>query len=246
VICQLRFPPILKIDAEIPAAFQDSIREDFPDLKESSAWKMEESQGVKGTIPLDVFRQILQSLPEKNYEFSSENGQWKLNLTRTFIALTANSYERWERYREKLERPLKSLVEIYSPSSFSRVGLRYIDVIKRSKLQLCDVDWNELLQPYILGIRSSAEVGKYVQNIQSQYEVRLSDRESVVRIITKLVEAPEGGEECYMIDSDFYKIGKIDIDTAVNRLDYFNVRASRLIRWCITERLHQALGPQAI
>ena len=30
VICQLRFPEILKIPTETPAAFQDAIREDFP------------------------------------------------------------------------------------------------------------------------------------------------------------------------------------------------------------------------
>ena len=30
VICQLRFPPILKIDSEIPSLFQDTIREQYP------------------------------------------------------------------------------------------------------------------------------------------------------------------------------------------------------------------------
>ena len=34
VICQLRFAPILKIDAEIPADFQEMIRADFPNYSE--------------------------------------------------------------------------------------------------------------------------------------------------------------------------------------------------------------------
>ncbi|MCH7755956.1 TIGR04255 family protein, partial [candidate division KSB1 bacterium] len=36
VICQLRFSPILKIDAEIPAEFQDMIRADFPNYSEKT------------------------------------------------------------------------------------------------------------------------------------------------------------------------------------------------------------------
>ena len=34
VICQLRFPPILKIDTELPDKFQESIRNDFPEFQE--------------------------------------------------------------------------------------------------------------------------------------------------------------------------------------------------------------------
>ena len=246
VICQLRFPTILKIDAEIPADFQEKIREDFPNFKETSALKVEGPPDVKGPIPLDVLKQVLQSSSGKNYKFSSENGQWKVNLTRTFIALTANEYERWEKFKEKLEKPLKALIDIYSPAYFSRIGLRYIDVIRRSRLKLEDVNWNELIQPYILGILSSTVVGEHVQNFKSQYEIRLSDKENIVRIITKLVEPADGGEVCYRIDSDFFKTGKTNINDAMDKLKYFNVRASRLIQWCITEKLHKALEPQTL
>ena len=41
VVCQLRFPPILKIDAEIPAGFQDRVREDYPNFSETSGWQLE-------------------------------------------------------------------------------------------------------------------------------------------------------------------------------------------------------------
>ncbi len=34
VICQVRFPPILRIDSEIPAVFQERIRKDFPEYNE--------------------------------------------------------------------------------------------------------------------------------------------------------------------------------------------------------------------
>lgn len=41
VICQLRFPPILKVDAEIPSIFQEKIRGEFPNFKETTEVNME-------------------------------------------------------------------------------------------------------------------------------------------------------------------------------------------------------------
>lgn len=246
VVCQLRFPPILKIDAEIPAEFQESIRQEFPDYSEASEWKVDFSPKFKGQIPPELLAQLLQSSNGKNYEFFSYDGLWKINLTRTFVALTANRYERWEKFKEKLTTPLNALVEIYSPAYFSRIGLRYVDVIRRSVLDLDGVNWTELLQPHILGVLSVPVIGGFVNSFESKYEMSLADKQSAVRMITKFVEAADNGEICYMLDSDFYNAHKTQIDEAITKLDYLNVRASWLIQWSITNRLHQAMEPKTL
>ena len=68
----------------------------------------------------------------------------------------------------------------------------------------------------------------------------------MVRIISRFVEDREPGEICYMIDSDFFNASKTQIESAIEKLDYFNVRGSRLIQWCITDRLHNAMEPQLL
>ncbi len=246
VICQLRYPPILRIEAEIPANFQDRIRAEFPNYSETSEIKLELPPAIQGAIPPELASQMFQSTGSKNYEFSSEDGLWKINLTRTFIALTTSKYERWEHFRDKLELPLQALVEFYAPSHFSRVGLRYVDVIKRSILNLRGVDWRELLQPYVLGISASNEVGSQVKAFEIRHDVGLSDGESIVRIIMRLAETPDTGEPCYVIDSDFYNTSKIQIPDAKDKLDFLSARGTRLFQWCITERLHNAMGPQPL
>ena len=64
VICQLRFPEILMIEAKIPADFQEAIREEYPQYsvhKEQSAPKLVGPQG----------NQTLQKQePTNNYAFS--------------------------------------------------------------------------------------------------------------------------------------------------------------------------------
>lgn len=246
VICQLRFPPILTIDAEIPAKFQDRIRDDFPNFLESSEPQIEMPREIKGQIPPEIFKRMFPITEQKNYEFSSEDEFRHINLTRNFIALSTEKYERWEQFRRKFEDLFSALIDIYNPKYFSRIGLRYIDIIKRSDLNLDNVGWDELLQPFVLGIISSPGFGKNVQNFESMYEIKLSDNESTVKMVTKFVKHKNSDETCFMIDSDFYNSIKKDVDLAFDKLDYFNKNASRLIQWVLTERLHKAMEPQKI
>lgn len=244
VICQLRFPPILKIDTEVPSDFQDKIRSYYPSLSESSELTFETSPNIEEQMPADAIKQMLKSPGIKNYEFSSEDGKWKVNLTRNFMSLSTKQYHRWEEFKEKLQLPLETLVSIYSPSYFTRVGLRYVDVIRRSKLGLADIDWKELINEHILGLLAVSGVGEAARGFQSIYEVKLED--SNIRISTRTVKSIDSDEVCFMIDSDFFNTNKLELEEALKKLDFFNNHASRLIRWCIKDRLHKAMEPQEL
>lgn len=246
VICQFRFPPILKIETEVPAKFQEDIRVEFPEFKEKLETALPMPKGIHLEIPMEVLRQVVPS-STKNYEFESGDGVWRINLTRTFLALTCTKYERRSLFQEKLARPLKSLIEIYKPAYFSRVGLRYIDIIRRSVLGLDKVAWKELLQPHILGLLGTPDdVSQNIQNLEAKYEIRLEDGSSMARIVIGLVDWPERNEECFMIDTDFFNTGKIATPDVMGKLDYFHTRGSRLIQWLITERLHKAMDPEEL
>ena len=251
VVCQLRFPPILKIDKDIPADFQDKIRDVFPNYVEKTEVNVEVDTKDIEILSPDIFSGIPQPAKIKNCEFSSEDDVWKVNLTRTFIALTTSEYIQWEEFYEKLLLPLDTLCEIYKPLYFSRIGLRYIDVIDRSKMGIEGVPWDELLKPHILGILSSKSVKENVRDFVSKYEINLADNISIVRMVTKFVKPrnprdSKNDEICYMIDSDFHSLGKLDKISAIEKLEYFHIRGSRLIQWCITDRLHEAMEPKKI
>ena len=249
VICQLRFPPILRIDTEIPAVFQEAIRKDFPGFCEKEELTLPAPQRVQKEIRADILRQMIPT-ETKNYEFSSDDGNWTLNLTRTFLALTARKYRRRQEFRERWEGPLKALIDIYQPASFSRIGLRYVDIIKRSELGLTGRPWSELLKPYVLGILSAQDdaVKASVRTFEAKAELQLDDASSMARIVTALVQWQEEDrdEECFMIDTDFYTTRKTAIPEVENKLNYFHVRGSRLIQWFITESLHKAMEPETL
>lgn len=245
VICQVRFPAILSIDKDTPYLFQDKIRKDFPGFRELKEKRFSLPQELASIVP-DEFAEELDQTSISNFQFSSEDGNWTVNLTRSFLAFTAKKYRRWEDFKEKLFVPINFLKEVYQIPYFARIGLRYVNVVRRSELGLIDVDWNELIRPYLLGVLSSPEVGKQTTEFECRYEIKLAEGDGSLRLITRSAMAIDTGELYFVIDGDFFYNNKIIPDSLENKLDYLNSRSTRLIQWAITDKLRDAMEPQPL
>jgi uncharacterized protein (TIGR04255 family) len=244
VICQLRFPPILKIETEVPADFQEHIRGQYPLYKTKPVGRLPRGlpEEIANLVALDF-----PLLPSgKAHEFTSRDQQWKVSLTKDFMALSCSRYERWEGFKEQLRQPLLALEELYRPSFYARLGLRYRDVIRRSALELDNLDWSELLQPWVTGVMSRPEVTKAIQEIGAEWLMSLPDQQGAVRVRHGLAMDEETRERCYLIDADFFDETQTEPPHALAKLDYLNRQSRFLFRWCIKDRLHKAMGPQPI
>ena len=238
VICQVRFPPILKIEAEIPATFQDQIRSSFPMFNVSQPL----ISGIE--IPSELAKLAGTAFgSSRTYEFSSEDRQWKLTLSKESFALACSQYPQWENFKPRFAEPFVALIHDYAPSFVSRIGLRYRNVIRRSALNLEGVKWSELLREEIAGELHS-DLADLVVDSNHQILMRLPDRGSV-RILHG-VGNDQNNEPCYLIDNDFFFDQKIEADNAISLLDYFHGNSGKLFRWCIKQRLHDAMEPQVL
>ena len=92
VICQLRFREILSIDASEPAAFQDRIRREYPQYEKK----------IEQLPPQMVNGKPVPQGTVNNYQFVSAEGQWKISLTKGFIALSTYGYTRWEEFAQRV------------------------------------------------------------------------------------------------------------------------------------------------
>jgi uncharacterized protein (TIGR04255 family) len=240
VICQLRFPTILRIDAEPPVVFQERIRGMYPVLTEKKPDFPVVPQEIMSLISAD-FR-----MGKPAYEFASEDGNWKLTLAADFISLTTTEYERWEVFKEHLEIPFKSLLEIYTPPFFTRVGLRYRDVIRRSTLGLNESPWLELLEPHVAGALSVKEIAPAVTQVAKNVTFTLPGGSGQLRVRHGLGTRPRSEETCYIIDADFFTSQKREPSHAIDALDKYHTEARLFFQWCITAKLHDALDPQPV
>jgi len=243
VICQLRFPAILKIDTDVPAGFQEKIRELYP------------LYDVKQVTIQNVFPNSVPGLPqlhlqigdEKEHKFSTSDGKYEITLTKNFIALTSYSYERWEEFLSHLLHPVQALCEEYKPANFTRVGLRYIDIFKRTAIGFDkEEQWSNLFKSCILGPIADEALAAQVKGMDCTYEIALSENIGIARTNMKLLKELPSEEECLSLDSDFFCKNKYSSEEMIERLNALHDRAFRLMRWCITDKLHKALEPQEI
>lgn len=242
VICQVRFPSVLRIETELPAAFQDQIRKVFPIYNE------ETGSAVSG-IPQEVLQVFGGSLPgglvvEKPRKFLSADENWSVTLTKGFLALSTKRYHRWEEFRRHLDLALDALQKHYEPAFYTRIGLRYRNVVRRSALTLDAVKWPELLRHELAGELAAEEISQHVEQTTRRTLVTLPAVDAKVNIRHGL--AVDNNEPCYVIDNDFFIDSRTEPSNAFNILQYFSREAHRLFRWCISDQLHEAMGPQPL
>lgn len=237
VICQVRFTRILRIENEAPAAFQDEVRAEYPDVRQSAS--------VNAPIPPEIARiaGLDSDALSRAFDFCAEDGSWRVSLTSSFLALTATQYEDWSEFRRRFLDVLGALVRLYKVTTFTRVGLRYRDVIQRSKLSLDTSRWSELLSNELLGELQDQAVEEAAVHAARELVLRLDRAEEKVRLYHGFAQFQGIDENCYLIDADFFREGKTNEQDTIATLDRFNREAGNLFRWCIREPLHRAMEP---
>lgn len=233
VICQLRFPTILSINNVEPADFQEEIRDALPQY----ARRQDPVPGPNG-----------QNQTVTNYHFLSEDGRWKLNLTKDFIALSTLHYPGWEDFARHLDRPLAAFIKLYRPAYFQRVGLRYVNILSRERLGIPDVPWRELLVPAYLGglqdpdVREEDFIG---WNCESLLRLDSSCRAKIRGGLGRLQAGgkPQDPETKFILDQDLSMGDKVSCTLAAGSLETLHAHAVRVFEGAVTDRLRQAMEP---
>ncbi len=237
VVCQLRFPPILEIKAKDPSEFQERIRAEYPLYEEG-----EVSQSIE-----ELMSQMAIPRPETVHRFLTENSSRCIALSSGFVAYADKEYQQWEEFRKEIHRAIETLEDIYRPSFYIRIGLRYRDVIDRQKLRLEDSAWSELLAEALCGILGADKVAPQVRNARAETMIELDEVPNGQLLLRHgTVSPPKSTKQVYLLDADFFADGKIERDDVNGILDQFNRLSGRFFRWAITPKLRDALGPEDI
>lgn len=245
VICQIRFPAILRIGSGDVADFQDRIREGYP------LYQLQEPAFDLPSVPKELAAFVEQVMPKlpgpRTHKFLTKDSGRFISLSQDFLAVSEANYTKWELFRQEVRSAEKALREVYKPSFYSRIGLRYRDLISPESLGLSDVKWSELLAQHIVAELGDPKVADAISQIRTRCVIELSEIPGGrVILIHGLLKETETAPQCYLIDADF-AIENVEVfDETFNILDKFNGLAGRLFRWAISEKLHNAMGPKPV
>ena len=247
VICQFRFPPILTINQNEPADFQEAVREHFPQYVKRLDTPAPQIVGLGGPNP-----QIKQQPPIANYNLLSADGRWKLNLTQNFISLSTLHYTGWQDFARQLDKPLAEFIALYKPSYFERVGLRYVNIFSREKLSLNDYQWSELFTPAYLGALKEPDVREedffncstdLLFKLDSSCQAKIHAGPG--RLKNNRPNAQQDPEVKFILDMDLSMAGgQLPCTLSAGALETLHAHATKLFEGAITDTLRTAMDPQ--
>lgn len=243
VVCELRFPTILKISADAPVDFQERMRGKYPIYEGPGVSNYpgdpeNMAPGIEG-VSFNV------RIGQTGHKFIDPNTESNVSLNHGALSYSCPKYTRWETFSEELFEAEKFLREIYSPAYYTRVGLRYKDLILRSEIGLEKAEWKDLFRPELLGLVATDEFSGHVSSFNSTVRVEMSEGAVLVlkHGVAKIRDTSEIG---YLIDSDFFKEGRVEADELASILSGFNRASGEFFRWAIGRELHSALDPEPI
>jgi uncharacterized protein (TIGR04255 family) len=243
VICQIRYPTILKVAAERPFEFQDAVRGSYPLYEEKTP-----SIGLPPQLQEGII-QLMAALPLpvppglREHHFFTEDRASSISLTQEFIAVIESDYTRWEDFRGSIKESEETFHKIYQPAFYQRVGLRYVDILAREKFGMTDAPWSHLLNQSLIGMLGDVILHDEVRELTTEVLLSIPNvQDGFVRIKHGLATDQSSNEQVYLIDSDFFTNRRSDSDGALYDLDIFNRLGGYLFRWATTPELRNALG----
>jgi len=201
------------------------------------------------TVPKEI-KPLIEQIPwpktgSITHKFQTRDEGRFISLTEDFIALSESKYKTWDYFHGEMERIEQAVKDIYGPSLYSRIGLRYRNIIRPESLGLETVKWSELLEPHIIGELVDLNVRDAITDIKTRCVIKISEIPGARVILNHgLIKESQDSPVSYLIDADF-AVDNMEVANGLfNVLGTFNKLAGRLFRWAITETLHDAMGPE--
>jgi len=232
VLCQVRFPPILRIGKEAPVDFQETIRNRYPGF--------EVEQGVLlqfGMSP--AVENPTMETASKIYRFKSLDSKSSVALTTDFFALSTTDYTHWHDFVHDFAFIEKAVQDIFAPPITSRIGLRFINQFTRKNTGC--TSYKELLGLFRDDLTCFIRSAAWSEPAETISQFVIPDGKAKLTI--RFGYGKEQKEPFFVLDYDYFEDGQIEFKNLSNRLNHYHNQIYQAFRWCVKENSLERFEP---
>jgi len=157
VLAEVLFSPVLGMEKYIPE-LQDKLRKEYP----LSNVRQEQAVNINnGIVKTDLINRWI---------FSSKNNSTSVDVSINRLVFMTTDYNRFEDFSERISRVIDILIQTVEPSLYTRIGLRYSDVVIPSENE----ELSELVSENTLLPKCISKIG---ENINHRTETMVKTNE---------------------------------------------------------------------
>ncbi|RMM43117.1 hypothetical protein ALQ78_01649 [Pseudomonas syringae pv. aptata] len=216
-VCEFRFPTLMELgDQRPPSAFVKALRKDYPNLELSNEVTFGLGAGNAGSSNVHIFR--------------SAKLNWSVSLKESAITIETTSYPGFATLRDRIAKLVQAAEGIIDSDFFTRIGLRYINLIDSGEAPI--IDW---INPDLTAALKH-DFFSGISDFNGRMQLKADDGgctfQHGIRFATVPKDAAPKPE--YMIDIDVFRteVSVVDVAYAVEAM---HQQAFDLFDWTLSD-----------
>ncbi|MFP3922770.1 TIGR04255 family protein [Pseudomonas sp. W5-36] len=222
-VCELRFPTLMELgEQRPPASFVKALRKDYPLLDMNNEFKLGIGSAHAGSSNIHILKSL--------------KGNWSISLKESALTIETTNYTGFDNLRARILQAVEATKDFIDSAFFTRVGLRYINLLHSDHDDVTDWINPALIAP----IASEKFTG--INDFGGRFQLLAPDGGCLFQHGVQLnqVKPDDSPVVEYMIDIDTFRAAVPLSDTAA-AIDIMHHQAFDLFDWAITERAREFL-----
>jgi uncharacterized protein (TIGR04255 family) len=222
-VCELRFPELPSLDSPALIEVLQHLRTDYPLHLRPESIKVELGK--------------VETAPAKHL-FKSRDEEWTVALTASSISVETSRYGTFEQLKGRITKVLAWTKGFRDADFFTRVGLRYVNVIPFVDRVVDVTDWVNpaLVQPLADGVYGTSSV--FVQQVEG---IANPGRYIFKHGFIPNAGAPNAGSPAYVFDIDLYDVS-VEADRVMRLVEGLHSQSFDLFSWAIGPATRESMG----
>ena len=235
VIFKIDFSPILKINTEEPAAFQEKIKQPFEILEITQIQEFETTFSADSPSGTKI-----NSYPQ--YNFFNKNKTIKITLTSSSLIIQDFKYDRYSLFESFTTNVVNEFCKLYKPINVKRIGLRFLNEIIFEAGN--PFEWsNYIAKPLVAAIENFFEPKQEISRSIGQTYLNKSDHtlKFTYGLHNKNSFPAQVSRKQLILDYDCFT-QTVDEGSILSFLDVFHNEIQSLFEKSITNELRTIMG----